>query len=214
MRVPEPAAHSPLFSPREAMAELRATRRKERRTTLWPSHESRLARNRRRDPRKAQSEAYTPNSFLIHRRELPSGDRVAPTMVAPSMEVARYKPKFRCDGTRDRSRAPIACPVSEEGLVPPSTFRPRTTRFFSRGPVAPEPHIHSVLAASTSFASRPTWDIRTHKTLRVRRLPSLRDAWRDAQASRRSSLTPRTPPVRFMLHKLPPDIARRGRSSS
>jgi len=62
-RVPEPSPDAPLFSPRNAMAELRAARRTRRKTPLWPSHLQRYARNHKRQPRKQPSEAYTTNSF-------------------------------------------------------------------------------------------------------------------------------------------------------
>lgn len=62
-RVPTPAADAPLFSPRDAMAELRAARRKSRKTPLWPSAEKRQARDRKHLPKKQPSDAYTPSSF-------------------------------------------------------------------------------------------------------------------------------------------------------
>ena len=55
-------------------------------------------------------------------------DCVAPIMVvAPSMEVARYEPKFRRDGARGTPRATIASPVSGKDLVSPSILRSQRT---------------------------------------------------------------------------------------
>jgi integrase len=73
-RVPPPNGELPLFSPRDAMAELRAARRSSRKTPLWPSHERRLARQRKREPRKEPSEAYTANSL---QRAVKCGCKVA-----------------------------------------------------------------------------------------------------------------------------------------
>ena len=63
-RVPAPAPEAPLFSPRDAMAEFRVERRRQRKTPLWPSHLQHQARKRKSTPAKQPSEAYTPNSFL------------------------------------------------------------------------------------------------------------------------------------------------------
>lgn len=63
-RVPPPDPELPLFSPRDAMAEISATRRSNRRTPLWESHRRAQTRKRRRRPRKQPGQAYTPNSFL------------------------------------------------------------------------------------------------------------------------------------------------------
>lgn len=63
-KVPPPAPDAPLFSPREAMAELNAVRRKHRKSPLWPSHEQAQARKRTRLRKKQPGAAYTPNSFL------------------------------------------------------------------------------------------------------------------------------------------------------
>lgn len=63
-KVPQPAPESPLFAPRDSMADFHALRRKSRRTPLWPSHEKAQARKRKRRPKKQPGEAYTPNSFL------------------------------------------------------------------------------------------------------------------------------------------------------
>ncbi|MBK7875944.1 MAG: site-specific integrase [Planctomycetes bacterium] len=62
-RVPAPDPELPLFSPRDALAEMRAARKQARRTPLWPSHERRQARDRKRQPEKQPSESYTPNSL-------------------------------------------------------------------------------------------------------------------------------------------------------
>jgi integrase len=62
-RVPAPSPDMPLFSPRDAVAEVRAERRKLRQTPLWPSHVKHLAEKRKREPRKEPGEAYTPNSL-------------------------------------------------------------------------------------------------------------------------------------------------------
>lgn len=62
-RVPAPDAEAPLFSPRDSMAELRAARRKSRRTPLWSSSVERQARDRKRQPKKQPRESYTPLSL-------------------------------------------------------------------------------------------------------------------------------------------------------
>ena len=63
VRVPAPAPEAPLFSPRDAMAELHVEQRRQRKTPLWPSHVKHLARKRKQRPKKEPSEAYTPNSL-------------------------------------------------------------------------------------------------------------------------------------------------------
>ncbi len=63
VRVPAPDPDAPLFSPRSAMAELRAARRDLRKTPLWPSHLRAQARKRKLRPTKEPSNAYTPNSL-------------------------------------------------------------------------------------------------------------------------------------------------------
>jgi integrase len=62
-RVPAPLPDVPLFSPRDAMAEVHAERRRLRVTPVWPSHARHVARKRRVSPKKEPGEAYTPNSF-------------------------------------------------------------------------------------------------------------------------------------------------------
>ena len=71
----------------------------------------------------APSNRTNPSSTRTRER-----DFVAPIMVvAPSMEVARYEPKFRRDGARDTPRATIASPVSGKDLVSPSILRSQRT---------------------------------------------------------------------------------------
>jgi len=62
-RVPPPLPEVPLFSPRDAIAETRAERRRLRATPLWPSHVTHQALKRKQQPKKQPCEAYTPNSF-------------------------------------------------------------------------------------------------------------------------------------------------------
>ena len=86
-------------------------------------------------------------------------NRVAPIMaVAPSMEVARYKPKFRRDGARDTPRATIACPVSGKDLVPPSILRSqRTTAGMGPGLFLPSPHPDGRVSAASSWSLLSFW---------------------------------------------------------
>ena len=62
-RVPPPDPGASLFSPREALAELRAARRAQRKTPLWPSHERSQASKRAREPKKQPSDSYCTNSL-------------------------------------------------------------------------------------------------------------------------------------------------------
>jgi len=62
-KVPRPKEESPLFSPRDAMAEIRVRRRQDRVTPLWSSHLRAQERGRRARPRKQPGAAYTPNSL-------------------------------------------------------------------------------------------------------------------------------------------------------
>jgi len=68
------------------------------------------------------------NRTFQARRIRAERDCVAPIMVvAPSMEVARYEPKFRRDGARGTPRATIASPVSGKELVSPRLLRSQRT---------------------------------------------------------------------------------------
>lgn len=62
-RVPQPAPESPLFSPRDAVAEMNDRKRRNRTTPLWPSHRRANARKRRARPKLEPGENYTVASY-------------------------------------------------------------------------------------------------------------------------------------------------------
>ena len=102
----------------------------------------------------ASQNRTVPSSRGAHSR-----DRVAPIMlVSPSMEVARYKPKFRRDGARDTPRATIACSVSGKDLVPPSILRSqRTTAGMGPRLCVPSPHPDGRVSAASSWSLLSFW---------------------------------------------------------
>jgi hypothetical protein len=113
-----------------------------------------------RDPfhvRSRFARSSAPNSSKLSRCAI--RDRVAPIIVvAPSMGVARYKPKFHRHGARDTPRASIACPVSGEDLVPPSTLRSqRTTAGMGPGLCVSSPHPDGRVSAASSWSLLSSW---------------------------------------------------------
>jgi integrase len=52
-----------LFSPREAVEQMRARRRAERKTPVWASHAARYAKQKRKKPKRAPGERYHPNQL-------------------------------------------------------------------------------------------------------------------------------------------------------
>jgi integrase len=62
----QPVNRSPvafLFSPREAVEQMRARRRAERKTPVWASHAARYAKQRRKKPKRAAGDRYHPNQL-------------------------------------------------------------------------------------------------------------------------------------------------------
>ena len=64
-RVPPPAETKPMFSPAEAVAELRKRRRSARTTPLYRSHVDRYERQRKADPERQAGDRYTASALRI-----------------------------------------------------------------------------------------------------------------------------------------------------
>lgn len=99
------------------------------------------------------------NRTFQARRIRAKRDCVAPIMVvAPSMEVARYEPKFRRDGARGTPRATIASPVSGKELVSPRLLRSqRTTAGTGPGLLWSSPRPDGRVSAASGWSLLSFW---------------------------------------------------------